>query len=96
MRYVRAQFLLLVGPLRGDAAATDDAFGLHFEDIGEVAADGDLQVEADRLAAVVGDVEVFVHAAANGAAEHEAQGACAGTVPSSVRKSRLVRKMRAA
>jgi hypothetical protein len=55
--------------------APDDAAALHLEDVGEVAAKRDLEVEANRLAAVIGDVDVLVHAAADVAAEREAEDA---------------------
>ena len=71
----RAQLLVLIRPVGGDAAAADDAVQLHLEHIGEVGADGDLQVEPHRPAAMVGDVEVLVHAAAEFAADDQTQGA---------------------
>ena len=55
--------------------APDDAAALHLEDVGEVAAKRDFEVEANRPAAVVGDVDVLVHAAADVAAEREAEDA---------------------
>jgi hypothetical protein len=54
--------------------APDDAAALHLEDVGEVAAKRDFEVEANRPAAV-GDVDVLVHAAADVAAEREAEDA---------------------
>ena len=71
-----AQALLRVRPLGADAAAADDAAGLHVEDVGEVGADGDLQVEAHRPLAVVGQVEVLVQPAIDRAADDEGEGMC--------------------
>ena len=71
----RAQPLIGVRPLGGDAATMHDAVLLHFEHVGEVGLDVDLKVEADRAAAVIGDVKVLVHAAAEPAADDEAQAA---------------------
>ena len=91
----RTQLLRVLRPFGDDAAAADDAVRLHLEHVREVAAQNDLKLEADRLHAVVGDVEVFVHAAADRAAygEAEVRGAIG---PSSVRNRRFVRKMRCA
>ena len=55
-------------------ATPDDFFAFHLEDIGEIAADGDFQVEADRVAIVVGDFHVLPHAAADMAAQRQAEG----------------------
>lgn len=46
-----------------------------FEDVGEVAADCHLQVEAHELCAVIGDIEVLVHAAVDHATDHESDSA---------------------
>ena len=71
----RAQPLIGVRPLAGDTAAMHDAVLLHLEHIGEVGQDIDLEVEADRPAAVIGDVEILVHAAREPAADDETQAA---------------------
>ena len=52
---------------------TNSAF--YFEEICEVTADGDLKLEFYRLHAVVGDVEIFMHATVNPAADGEAKRA---------------------
>src|ERR1700730_10757425 len=49
--------------------------GLNVEDIGEVATKGYLELKADRLHAVVGDVEIFVQTTADRSADGEAKGA---------------------
>jgi|ERR1700685_1131931 hypothetical protein len=54
----------LVGRPRGnDVATSHDIFPLHLENVGEVGAHRDLQVETNRFLAVVGDVDVFVQSA---------------------------------
>ena len=58
-----AQHLPLVRPRCGDAAAPHDVIALDLEDVGEIGADRDLQVETHRLLAVVGDVNVLVQSA---------------------------------
>src|ERR1035438_10012537 len=50
-------------PLGGNPPAAQDVTRLHLEDIGEVATNGDLQLELNRFHAVIHDVEIFVHAA---------------------------------
>ena len=70
------QLLMRIGPLGVDAATPDDASRLHLEHVGEIAAESDLQIEADVLAAMVGDVEVFVHAAGKPAGQREAKSVC--------------------
>src|SRR6516162_11013299 len=69
----RAQSLMRFGPLRGDPAPAHNPARLHLEDVGEVAAERDLELEPHRLHAVVGDVKVFVHAPADGSAYGKAQ-----------------------
>src|SRR6202042_2990021 len=76
-----AQHLPLVRPRRGDATAPDDAIALNLEEVGEICADRDLQVEANRMLAVVGDGKVLVQSALDMAADHQAQRArCDWTV----------------
>ena len=70
-----AQHLPLVRPRRGDAAAPHDLVALHLEDVGEICADRDLQVEAHRVPAVVGDLDILVQPAIDVAADHQAQRA---------------------
>ena len=62
-------------PFRGDLATAHDAARLHLEDVGKVASEGDLELKPHRLHAVVGDVEIFVQAAADRSADREAEGA---------------------
>ena len=69
------EFETLVGPGRVDAAAADVAAGFDLENVGEVAADGEFEVEGDGGAAVVADLEALVHAAVDEAGEDEAEGA---------------------
>src|SRR5208337_5235940 len=71
----RAQFLFCIGPFSCDASAAYDAARFDLEDIGKVGAHGDLKLEAHRLYAVVGDVDVLVHAVRNGPAHDEAESA---------------------
>ncbi len=71
----RPQLLLPLRPFRGDPSAPHDVTGLHLEDIGEVAAQRDLELKAYPLHAVVRDVEVLVHAAADRSADDEAERA---------------------
>ena len=67
--------LVRFGPLCGDPAPAHDVARLHLEDVGEVAAQRDLELESHRLHAVVGDVEIFVQAAADRPADGEAERA---------------------
>ena len=71
--------LVRFGPLRGDPAAAHDAARLHLEDVGKVAAERDLELERYRLHAVVDDVKILVHAAADRPADGEAQACAAGS-----------------
>ena len=57
----------------GDAAAPDDAAGLHLEEVGEVAAYGDLQIELHLAHAVIDEIEILMEAAANGAADRQTE-----------------------
>jgi len=57
------------------AAAAHDAAGLDFEEIREIAADHDLQVEPHSPWAVVGDVDVFVEAGIERAGQRHTQDA---------------------
>ncbi len=72
----RAQSRGLLGPFGVDPAPAHDGIGLHFEQVGEVAANGDLQIEPHHLIAVVHQLEVLVQALAQGAADHQAEAAC--------------------
>jgi hypothetical protein len=71
----RAQMLVWFGPLRSDPAPAHNTSRLHLKDVCEVAAERDLELEPHRPHAVVSDVKVFVHAAADRPADGEAQRA---------------------
>src|SRR6185503_5750767 len=71
----RTQPLLRLRPFGRDPPAPYDAVGFDLEDIGEIRAKNDLELEAHRLHAAVGDIQVLVHAAGNGAAYDQAKGA---------------------
>src|SRR5207253_367601 len=68
----RPKLLLRLRPLRGDPTAAHDAAGLHLEDVCEVATQRDLELKAYPLHAVVGDVEILVHAAVDRSADDKA------------------------
>ena len=51
---------LVFVPVGGDSAAPHHSAALDLEDVGKVAADGDLKIEPRLLGTVVGDVQVFV------------------------------------
>src|ERR1700721_324950 len=79
-----AKILVAIGypkcfPLRrprgDDVAAPHDVIALHLENVGEIGAHRDLQVETDRLLAVIGDLDVFVQSAVDLTADHQAPGA---------------------
>jgi len=71
-----AECLPLVRPRRCDAAAPHDVVAPHLEDVGEIGTHRDLQVEAHRIPAVVGDVDILVQPTVDMAADHQAQRAC--------------------
>src|SRR5215472_8910451 len=71
----RMQPLRGFGPLRCDPASAHDATRLYLKDICKITAERDLELEPYRLQAVVGDVEIFVHAASDRSADREAQRA---------------------
>ena len=68
---------MLVGfrPHRRYPAAAHDLARLHLENVGEVAAKRDLELELYRLHTIIGDVEVFVHAAADRPADGQSERA---------------------
>lgn len=68
-----AQMLVRFGPLRDDPAPPDNSTRLHLEDICEVTAERDLELEPHWFHTIVGDVKIFVHAAANRSADRKAQ-----------------------
>lgn len=71
----RGQGRVRLVPLRRHAAAARDAARLDLEDVGEVAPDRHLEVEPDPGGAVVGEVEVLVHAFARDVAQHRGERA---------------------
>ena len=60
-----AQMLAGFGPLRCDPPPAHNAARLHLKNVCKVAAERNLELESHRLHAVVGDVEIFVHAASD-------------------------------
>jgi hypothetical protein len=60
------------GPFGVDLAAAHDAARSHLEHVGKIATEGHLQLKAYGLDAVVGDVDVFVQAAADRSTDGEA------------------------
>ena len=70
-----AQMLVWFRPLRRDPAPAHNLARLHFENVGEVAAKRYLQLELYRLHTIIGDVEVFVHAAADRTADGKSKRA---------------------
>ena len=63
------QFLGGCGPIAPDLAPPNDLVSLDLKEVGEIAADRYFEIEADSLRAVVGDVDVFMHAAVDVTAE---------------------------
>src|SRR5262249_25418245 len=62
-------------PFRGDLATAYDVARFHLENSGKVPSQRDFELKAHRLQAVVGDIEIFVHAADDRSADREADGA---------------------
>jgi hypothetical protein len=71
----RAQLLLGVRPFGRNPTATYDVVRLDLEDVGEVATQRDLELKAHPLHAVVGKVQILVHAAVNHSADNETERA---------------------
>jgi len=65
IRIHSAKPLSSLRPLRGDLATAYDAARFNLEDVGKVGSEGDLELKTHRFHAVVGDVEIFVQAAAD-------------------------------
>src|SRR5262249_27489251 len=70
-----SELLLRLRPLRYDPAATHDVAGFHLKNVCEVATQRDLKLKAYPLRAVVGDVEILVHTAADRTADDQAERA---------------------
>jgi hypothetical protein len=62
-------------PFGSNPPAAYDAIRFHFEDIGKVTADGNLELELDWFHAIVGDFNVLVYAAADPSTDGEAERA---------------------
>src|SRR6478736_1614143 len=56
------KLLLRLRPLGGNLTTAHDVVGLDFENIGEIATHCDLELKAHSLHAVVGNIQVLVHA----------------------------------
>src|SRR6185312_6085035 len=67
------QTLLFLGPFGGDVAAPNAVPRLHLEEVGEIAAKRDLEIEADLGPSVVGQIEILVDATVDVTAEHQAE-----------------------
>src|SRR5262245_35261796 len=67
------ELLLRLRPFRDDTAATHDGARFHLTDICEITPQHDLKLKAHPLHAVVGDVEILVHAAADRSADDKAE-----------------------
>src|SRR5665213_3305451 len=65
--------LPLLRPRSDDTAPPHDVFAFHLENVGEIGAHRDFQVETNRLLAVVDDVEVLVQSAIDMTPDHQAQ-----------------------
>ena len=61
-------------PCGGDSAPPDDAAGLHFEDVGKVAAHRDLKVELHLAHAVIDQIEILMDSAVDGTADRKTEG----------------------
>src|ERR1700722_5454496 len=70
-----AKLLRRLRPGRGYLAAADDVVRFYLENVGEIATHGDLELKVDALHAVVGEVDVFVHAFVDHPADQEAKRA---------------------
>src|SRR5262245_3962231 len=67
------ELLLRLRPLCDDPAATHDVAGFHLKNVCKVATQRDLKLKAYPLHAVVGNVEILVHAAAYRSADDQAE-----------------------
>src|SRR6185437_9136013 len=70
-----AEFLVRFGPARRDAPAAHDMARFYLEDIGKIAARRDLQLKANALHAMIGDIDIFMQAAGYRSADGKAEGA---------------------
>src|ERR1700730_10664320 len=67
------KLLVCLRPFGCDPPPAYNVARLHLEEIREVATDGDFKLKFYRLHAVVGNVEIFVHAAINPSADGKAE-----------------------
>src|SRR5580704_17070846 len=69
------KLLLRLRPRRGDPTAAYDLARIHLENVGEVTTERDLKQEAYPPHAMVGNVEILVHAAIDAAADNKSERA---------------------
>ena len=69
----RAQLLLRLGPVGYDPTAANNVVRLDLENISEITAHRDFKLEACPVHAVVGNVEILVHAAVDHSTDDEAK-----------------------
>ena len=69
------KLLVCLQPFGCDPPPAYNVARFHLEEIREVATDGDLKLKFYRLHAVIGDVEIFMHAALDPSADGEAERA---------------------
>ena len=69
----RTKALSRLGPFGSNPAAAHDAVRFHLKQIGEVAANRDLELKSHPLHAVIGDLDILVHAAGDPSANCEAE-----------------------
>jgi hypothetical protein len=67
------KLLVCLRPFGCDPPPAYNVARLHLEEIREVATDGDFKLKFYRLHAVIGNVEIFVHAARNPSADGKAE-----------------------
>src|ERR1700759_365710 len=70
-----AKLLRRLRPGGGYLAAADDVVRFYLKNVGKIATHGDLELKVDALSAVVGQVDVFVHAFVDHPADQEAKRA---------------------
>ena len=69
----RTKALSRLGPFGSNPAAAHDALRFHIKQIGEVAANRNLKLEAYPPHTVVGDFDILVHPASDPSADREAE-----------------------
>jgi hypothetical protein len=68
-----SQLLSGGGPFALYLSAPHDALSLDFEEIGEIASERNFEIEADLPRTVIGNVDIFMHAAVDMAPEDQPQ-----------------------